>query len=54
MDEAHIHAIIYDSYEEQALRLDFWLDSLNEPTHCEILWEGKRVLSVDVEKFEVL
>ena len=40
-----------DSYEEDALRLDIWLDSGNAPVHADILYDGKRILSLSIENF---
>lgn len=49
-----IYAVMNDSYREQALELDIWFDSSMLPKHCEILWQGRRVLSLDVENFVIL
>lgn len=54
MDSEDIHVIINDSYEEQALQLDFWLTAEAIPKRCEILWHGTRILSMDVEDFTIL
>lgn len=40
-----------DSYEEDALRLDIWLDSGNAPVHADMLYDGKRILSLSIENF---
>ncbi len=40
-----------DSYEEDALHLDVWLDEKDLPLRGEILWQGRRILSVDVKNF---
>lgn len=40
-----------DSYEEDALHLDIWLNENDLPSRCEILWQGRRILSVSVENF---
>jgi len=46
--------IIDDSYEENALKLEIWLDSENNPTAAEILWDGRRILSLEVRNFVYL
>ncbi len=51
MDGEYLQLTIYDSYEEDALQLDIWLDGQNHPIRGEILWQGRRVLSVDVKDF---
>lgn len=42
---------IYDSYEEDALQLDVWLDDQNKPVQAEILWQGRRILTITVKEF---
>ena len=46
-----LRVAIDDSYEENALHLEVWLDSQNIPRQCEIYWQGRRLLSMDVENF---
>ena len=45
---------IDDSYQENALHLDIWLDSLNTPVRGEILWQGRRVVSLEIKNFTFL
>lgn len=40
--------IIDDSYREDSLQLDIWLDEKDLPVDAEILWNGRRVLSLEV------
>ena len=49
-----VRVTIHDSYEEDALMLDIWLDGNNLPARAEILWDGRRILTVEVENFEYL
>lgn len=42
---------IDDSYEENPLRLDIWLNQTNIPVAADILWDGRRVVSLTVENF---
>lgn len=51
MDGDDLRLTIDDSYEQDALQLDIWLDGEDLPDHAEILWQGRRVLSIDVEDF---
>lgn len=44
---------IDDSYEDDALRLDIWLDAENIPVRGEILYDGRRILSVSVTNFVI-
>ncbi len=45
---------IDDSYEDDALHLDIWLDKNDAPVRGEILWQGRRLLSMDVKDFVFL
>lgn len=45
---------IDDSYKEDALHLDIWTDANNYPLRGEIVWQGRRILSVDVRNFAFL
>jgi len=40
-----------DSYADDALHLDIWLGSDDLPIRAEILWQGRRLLSMDVTNF---
>jgi hypothetical protein len=53
-EEGMIRLSINDSYEQDALRLDIWLDAANRPACADILHNGRRILSVNVENFEIL
>ncbi len=53
-DEDGIHAVIHDTYDEQALTLDFWFSENGSPDYCQILWQGRRILSMEVENFVVV
>lgn len=45
---------IDDSYEENALHLDIWLDEEDTLQRCEVLWQGRRLLSMEVKNFRYL
>ena len=53
-DEDNIHAVIHDTYDEQALTLDFWFYETGSPDYCQIFWQGRRILSMEVENFVVM
>lgn len=46
--ENGLMVIIDDSYQEDSLQLDIWLDENDLPVDAEILWDGRRVLSLEV------
>lgn len=43
-----------DSFRDDALRLDIWLDSENIPIRSEILHGGRKILSLNVTNFAIL
>ncbi len=43
-----------DSYADDALRLEIRLDDNDLPISAEIIWQGRRILSVLIENFEIL
>ncbi len=45
---------IDDSYEEEALHLDIWLNSENIPVRGDIVYKGRRCLVLDVSNFSFL
>lgn len=49
-----VKLVINDSYEEDSLQLDIWLDQNNHPKEAEILWQGRRILSLRIREFSYL
>lgn len=45
---------IDDSYEEDPLRMDLWLDNHDKPVHCDFLWNNRRILSAEIKNFSIL
>ena len=46
-----LRVAIDDSYAEKALHLEIWLDANDIPQQCEIYWQGRRLLSMNVKNF---
>lgn len=44
---------IDDTYEEDALHLDIWLDAENSPVQADILYDGRRILSLAITDFRI-
>lgn len=42
---------IDDSYDDDALHLDIWLNAEDVPIRGEIMWQGRRLLTIDVKNF---
>lgn len=53
-DDGLLRVTIDDTYEEDALQLDIWLNGENMPVRAEILYDGVRILSLEVEQFQIL
>lgn len=54
LEEDCLRVSISDSYEENALKTDIWFDDKDIPKYGEILWDNRRILSVEISKFEIL
>lgn len=54
MDGELLRVSIDDSYEEDALHVDIWLDGSDVPRRAEFVWQERRILSMTVENFEIL
>ena len=53
-EDGMLRASIDDSYENDALRVDVWFSGEQQPKYAEFLWADRRVLSLEVKKFEIL
>ena len=53
MEEDLLRLTIYDSYEEDALQMEIWLDGENLPVHGEIYYDGRRILTMEIENFQI-
>lgn len=52
-EDGLIRVTIDDSYEEDALQLDIWLDDSNLPVRAEVLYDGRRILSMVLTDFQI-
>lgn len=48
-----LRVTIDDSYEDDALQLDIWLDSGDLPVRAEVLYGGTRILTVEIKDFRI-
>lgn len=53
-DGDNLHIQFDDSYEDDAMHLDLWTGEDDLPVYAEILWRGRRIVSMDVENFTFL
>ena len=52
--DAGYSVVIDDSYQDNALRLLITVSAENLPVSGEIFWDGRRILTVNVEEFKIL
>ena len=45
---------IHDSYENESLHLDIWLNDEGYPRYADVLWQGRNVLSITVKDFSIV
>ncbi len=45
---------IDDSFKQSPLKLDVWFDAADHPVRAQILWDGRRILSLEIKNFEIL
>lgn len=50
-DDGQMRITIDDSYADDALQLDIWINEENVPVRAEILWQGRRILTLAVRNF---
>ena len=50
-EEDGICIYIDDSFEENALHLEIYTDENMTPVRAEIIWQDRRVLSIDIRNF---
>ena len=53
LEEELLHLTINDSYEEDALQLEIWLNGDDHPVAAEILYDGRRIVTMRVENFQI-
>ena len=54
VEDGQLRLTVDDSYEEDALQLDIWLDEQDLPKRVEILYDGRQILSVNVMDFRIM
>lgn len=54
MEEDLLRLTIDDSYDDDALTVDIWLDAADTPIRAEILYDGRRILTLTIENFQIL
>ena len=54
MEDDLLRLTIDDSYEDEALQLDIWLNEQDAPIRGEIMYGGRTIVSMLVKDFEIL
>ena len=49
-----LHLTIHESYEEDALQMEIWLNEADVPVQGEIVYDGRRILTMKFENFLIL
>ena len=52
-DGNRLRLSIDDSYEDDALRLDIWLDEGDVPVYAEVTYKQRKILSLEVSNFTI-
>lgn len=53
-DNGQNRIMIQETYEDNTLQADIWTDQNNIPISCEFLWQGRRILSMEIINFTLL
>ena len=53
-EDGMLRLTIDDSYEEDALQADIWLNAEDIPIRAEMVCEGRRFLSLDIKNMQIL
>ena len=54
MEDDLLRLTIDDSYEEDALTVDIWIDENDNPVRAEILYDGRRILTLTIKNFQMV
>ncbi len=52
-DGEYTRVTLHDSYKADALEMDLWLDGGNNPVQAQIMWKGRKILTLDVTNFVI-
>ena len=52
-EDGLLHLMINDSYADDALELEIWLDVESRPIQTEIGYDGRRILTMEIENFQI-
>lgn len=53
-DGVYTRLTVSDSYADDALTLDIWLDGEQIPVQADVIWENRRILTMQVRNFQTM
>ena len=53
-EEQGVHVVMDDSYGDSALQVDIWLGSDSLPIYAQIVWQNRRVVSIQLDSFVIV
>lgn len=53
-DGEYIRAQIDDSFAGAQFHVDIWINTDKQPVRAEIVWQGRRILSIDINEFVIV
>ena len=52
-EDGMLRLSVEDGYQDDALQMEIWLENL-QPKFAEVLWQGRRILTLEIENFRIL
>jgi hypothetical protein len=52
-EDGLLRLTIDDSYEEDALQMEIWINSEDTPVNAEIYYSGRRIVTMEIENFHI-
>ena len=53
-DGEYTRLTVSDSYEADAMTLDIWLTGENIPVQADVIWENRRILTMQIRNFQMM
>lgn len=54
MENDLLRLTVDESYDDNTMTLDIWIDGNNEPVRADILWEGRKIMSAEIANFRIV
>ena len=53
-DADGLHIYLDDSFFDNPIKIEVKIDQNSVPTHCEFIWQNRRILSLKINNFDIL